>query len=256
MSFKCRRVNNLKFECNVSIGSFSLGSSIENSIHFISGEFISRLIINLYSLLRTILLEMKVKFSVLILVVILCGFFQSCHSVKGNASLQKCEFKTNKVTRVAFSGVDVLGKKSINDFQIHEGLFIASEVKNKKLTTDITMDLSVKNPNSLPADLKGIQYVLVFDGKEILNEESKNEVTIKPNGINSIPVSFRFDLLKLVEDTGYDKILNVALSLVNRNRQPASFDLYIRPHVRVNNKKIKYSDFIKLSNVYQSDKGK
>jgi len=176
----------------------------------------------------------------------------NCSGLKGNGSLAKCEFKTNRISKVTFSGVDITNKRSINDFQLQEGLFLANEIKNQRLKTEVVMELSVRNPNAEAALLQGIQYVLVFDGKEILNEESKYEILVKGNGRQTFSTAFKFNLLDAAKNAGYDTIIQTALGLIDGKNQPASFDLYIRPNIKVNDKKIKYQDFIKLNTLYQS----
>jgi len=195
---------------------------------------------------------MKLKIEVLVIMLIGTVVFSGCKSLRENARFAKCEFKTRRISRLSIGGIETLEKKSINDFNLQEGLVLASQIKQRKLITKMTVDIQAKNPNEKPASLEGFQYVLVIDGKEIINDELKTTIQIPGYGESQFSVNSTFDLIKAAKDTGYDTLLRMALGLIDRNQQPVTFDLYFRPYLKIMDKKVKYPDFIKLSSVYQA----
>ncbi len=189
---------------------------------------------------------------VLFIVLTLIAFsFSGCKSLKENARFAKCEFKTRRISKLAIGGVQILNKRSINDFTTQEGLSLVYQAKQQKLITNLTVDVQVKNPNNELATLRGFQYVLVIGGKEIINTEIKSVLDIPANGERVFGVNSRFDLIKAAKDTGYDTLLKLAIGLTEGRGQPVKFDLYFRPSIYIKDKKVKYKDFIKLSSVYQ-----
>ena len=197
---------------------------------------------------------MKFKTGALLLSIsIFSLLFSGCKSMKDNARFAKCEFKISGINRLSIGGVEMLNKKTIRDFTTNEGLKLAYQVKQRKLITDLTLRLQVRNPNNEPAQLRGVHYVLVIDGKEIINTELSSTVSVAARGASSFTLNSRFDLIKAAENTGYDTLLKLALGLSEGKNQPVNFDLYFRPKVYINDKKVKYKDFIKLSPVFQAN---
>lgn len=194
---------------------------------------------------------MKSYFCRIILMIMVIGpMISGCKSLKENARFARCEFRIERVSSLEIGGIETLNKQSLKNFGFQEGLILANQIRQKKLMADITLHLSVKNPNELKASLEGFQYVIAVDGKEILNHEIDSEVEIAGNSSALFAFRTRFDLVKAARDTGYDTLLRMALGLVDSNQQPVLFDLYFRPYLKVAGKKVKYPDFIKLSSVY------
>ena len=196
-------------------------------------------------------LSMIRKYVLLLTIVGLC-MTNGCQSVKQGSRFLKSEFRLRKVSGLKIGGVDVLSKKSVKELNLQEGLTLVSQIKQRRLVTDLTVDIQVKNPNDEVASLEGFQYVLVIDGKEILNDEIRETLQVGGNQQAIFSVTSRFDLVKAAKNTGYDTLLRLALGMVDSKQQPVKFDLYFRPYLRVLNKKVRYPDFIKLSRTYQS----
>ncbi|MGB3468530.1 MAG: hypothetical protein WBA74_24810 [Cyclobacteriaceae bacterium] len=175
----------------------------------------------------------------------------SCQSLKKNARFARCEFRITKVSSLEIGGIQTLDKNSLKDFNFQQGLILANQIRQKKLMADVTLNIQVKNPNDLSASLEGFQYVIVIDGKEVLNKEITSTVDIGGNSQAIFALRTRFDLVKAASDTGYDTLLRMVLGLVDNRQQPVKFDMYFRPYLKVLNKRVKYPDFIKLSSVYQ-----
>lgn len=190
--------------------------------------------------------------SLLILLIAGLCITSGCQSIREGSRFLKCEFRMRKVSGLVIGGVNVLNKKSVNDFKMMEGLSLVSQIKERQLITDLTVDIQVKNPNDEIAQLEGFQYVLVIDGKEVLNDEIKQTLQVGGKQQAVFSVTSRFDLVKSAKNTGYDTLLRLALGLVDSSQQPVKFDLYFRPTLRVLKKKVRYPDFIKLSRTYQS----
>ena len=192
----------------------------------------------------------------LIFLTVFTLFLGGCKSLKNKAQYAPCEFRISGIDRLAIGGVDMLNKRTFNDFTTNEGLRLVYQVKQQKLITNLGVEIQVRNPNSEPAKLKGVHYVLVIDGKEIINSEVSSTVNISPNGTSSFTIDSRFDLFKAAKDAGYDTLLKLALGLTQGSNQAVNFDLYFRPKIYINDKKVKYKDFIKLSSKFQNGKVK
>ncbi|MEL6561812.1 MAG: hypothetical protein AAFQ94_26740 [Bacteroidota bacterium] len=190
--------------------------------------------------------------TLLIFLTVFTLFSSGCQSLKNKARYEQCEFRISGVNRLAIAGVEMLNKRAFKDFTTNEGLTLAYQVKQQKLVTNLGLSLQVRNPNDEAAQLRGVHYVLVIDGKEIINSEINSTVNILPKGSSAFTLSSRFDLIKAAKDTGYDTLLKLALGLTQGSNQPVNFDLYFRPKVYINDKKVKYKDFIKLSSQYQN----
>ena len=103
----------------------------------------------------------------------------------------------------------------------------AAGIKNPSVTlggmkiTDLTMEnaglaltLNVDNPNPIPINLAGFDYALLFDGKQLLAGEKRDQLKIDAKGISTVtvPVSLNFaDLKKLYQGVMNQDTLNYEL---------------------------------------------
>ncbi|MCF6234766.1 MAG: LEA type 2 family protein [Gammaproteobacteria bacterium] len=103
----------------------------------------------------------------------------------------------------------------------------AAGIKNPSVTlggmkiTDLTMEnaglaltLNVDNPNPIPINLAGFDYALLFDGKQLLAGEKRDQFKIDAQGVSTVtvPISLNFaDLKKLYQGVLNQDTLNYEL---------------------------------------------
>lgn len=136
-------------------------------------------------------------------------------------SLSKLQFKVDNVNSFSAAGVNFVGKRSLTDFSISDGLSLANTFKNKNFPTDMVINVSVKNPNdgiSSPTKsavtLTGLASRLLIDGTPTVNADILSPVQIPAsNQTVIVPVKFSLDMYQFFGNGGYDKLINLALAL-------------------------------------------
>lgn len=165
----------------------------------------------------------KVIFSGFLLVALLS--FNGCSFLKGLSSainsLSKLQFKVENVNSFSAAGVNFAGKRSLTDFSISDGLSLANTFKNKNFPSDLVINVSVKNPNDgvtsptkSAVKLTGLASRLLIDGTPTVNADIMSPVDIPAsNQTVIVPVRFSLDMYQFFGNGGYDKLINLALSL-------------------------------------------
>lgn len=187
----------------------------------------------------------------------LCYFFliaivlHSCKSIGETKRFSKCQFKVNRVVQFKAADINMLNKRKIGDLKFNEGVRLGKFVAGGKLPLVITVNVDVKNPNKQTAALEGFDYILALDGKDVLAGVYDTRTEIPALTAKSVNPTFSFDLLKVVRKTDYKTIMNIVFGLLNEKHEPVNITLMVKPHVRILGKKVKYPDYIRLTEVYQ-----
>lgn len=110
---------------------------------------------------------------------------------------------------------------SLNEVKEAAGIKKPSVSLEGMQITDLTMEsagltlrLTVDNPNPIPINLAGFDYALLFDGKQLLAGEKRDQFKIDAKGVSTVtvPVSLNFaDLKQLYQGVMDQDTLNYEL---------------------------------------------
>ena len=135
---------------------------------------------------------LKIKHLILIVLVTLglssCVVLQQMAQV---ANFANCDFKFASVTDVQMLGININKNMTRDDLTIGQVLLLTNSLINKTLPVSFNVNLDVTNPNSSPASMVKMDYILSLNTREVLNTSSNNSLSVSANASNivSIPVS-------------------------------------------------------------------
>ena len=187
-----------------------------------------------------------------IIILLLAG---SCSVFQELASFSKCEFKIGNINRVDFAGINLLHKKTFQDFTMLELADITKEAFKSQIPLRFNLSIDARNPNSQLAALNKIEWIALIDGNEILTGTLNKRVEIPPNnGTASIPLQFEIDLKKVVNKKTAKSLAELALSLMDIGEHSSKLTLRIKPTVLVGNLELVYPGYFNLNKEFSSGK--
>jgi hypothetical protein len=155
------------------------------------------------------------------------------------ANLQRLKFKLSGVHDFRMLGIDLGGKIRITDFNALDAVKLVQAYQSRKLPVDLVVDVLAVNPNDgtggtrqTISTLTGLECRLLIDGQPTVVGNIDQPIEIPGTGQESvIPLRLSLDLLEFFAGKPYDDILNLAMAIGGKNRNPARIALDAQPTV-------------------------
>lgn len=169
-------------------------------------------------------------------------------------NIQRLEFKLENVKDFSLAGVNLSRVSSLGDLSISQGLKLTNSFRKKKLPADFTLMLNAKNPNDgsgkskqTKATIKNIDWRLFIDGVETISGVVNDNIVVPGNGSAvDIPIRMDLDLYDFFGNKGYDRLINLALTLGGSKGSSSKITLDIKPTVSTGFGNIRYPGRIKV----------
>ncbi len=145
----------------------------------------------------------------------------SCSVYETMVNLSRLKFKLGAVNNFTVSGINISGKKSLQDFNPLEVVNLTSVIASGKLPVSFTLNVEAKNPNDgtggypkTDATLKAFPWRLEIDNVETISGNIGSPVTVPGTGeVTNIPLTMNIDLIEFFGNKGFDNLINLALTL-------------------------------------------
>lgn len=194
------------------------------------------------------------KASSIIAIILITISFHQCSIYQTLTNLSRLQFKIGEVNSFRVSDLDISNKSSINDFNPTDVLKLTTMFTQGKLPVSFVLNVDAKNPNDgtggyskTDATLKSFKWRLFIDDKETITGDIDAPVTVPGTGeITKIPLRINIDLLQFFKDQGFDKVLNLALTLGGKNGTTSKITLYAQPTVSTPLGNITYPGELKI----------
>lgn len=187
---------------------------------------------------------------------ILLSFFTlyQCSLYQTITNLSRLQFKVGEVNSFRVNDLDISGKSSLKDFNAADLLNLTSIFTQGKLPVSFVLNVDAKNPNDgtggyarTDATLKSFKWRLFIDDKETVSGDIASPVTVPGTGeVTKIPLRVNIDLLQFFKDQGFDRIINLALTLGGKNSSTSKITLYATPTVSTPIGNITYPGELKI----------
>lgn len=186
--------------------------------------------------------------------------FIACDVVKDLSktltNLQRLEFKLGDISNFRLSGINVNNKSKVSDFGLSDAAKLTAAFARKELPANFTLGLNAKNPNdgtggyaATKAMITYIDWNLYLDDVKTINGNVSNNITVPGTGESvNIPINMGLDLYDFFGNKGYDRILNLALSIGGVKGTSSNVKLDIQPTVSTSLGPIKYPGRITVVN--------
>jgi len=195
-----------------------------------------------------------IKLLQLILILIILGSCDISRQLNEIKTFAKCDFRLYTIEDIKLAGVDIQQYKSYNEMNLLDIAVIGSSASKGILPLTFTLNVQVKNPNSTPAAINKMDWILFIDDIEILDGISNQRMEIPANGrISNLPLQINADLMKVLTKESVEAISNFAFNLSGQGKRPSNITLKIKPSIMVGNTPVNYPGYISVKNEFTSD---
>lgn len=178
----------------------------------------------------------------------------SCSVYETIVNLSRLKFKLGAVNNFTVSGINISGKKSLQDFSPLEVVNLTSVIASGKLPASFTLNVEAKNPNDgtggypkTDATLKAFPWRLEIDNVETISGNIGSPVTVPGTGeVTNIPLTMNIDLIEFFGNKGFDNLINLALTLGGQQGSSTRLSLFASPTVSSPVGDIKYPGELKI----------
>lgn len=196
---------------------------------------------------------MKKQFLIPVILLSVFTLYQ-CSVYQTITNLSRLQFRVGEVNSFRINDLDISGKSSLKDFNASDLLNLTSLFTQGKLPVSFVLNVDAKNPNDgtggyarTDATLKSFKWRLFIDDKETISGDIDSPVTVPGTGeVTKIPLRVNIDLLQFFKDQGFDRVINLALTLGGKNGSTSKITLYATPTVSTPIGNITYPGELKI----------
>lgn len=164
------------------------------------------------------------------------------------ATLTQCQFRLASVDRVSLSGIPLEGVMSPSDIDPMDLLKLHSAFTSHSLPLQFTVNVEAKNPNSSPAGMSRMEWILFIDGNRMTSGVLEQQVTIPANGgTGDFPLVMSLNLLDTLSGKTFNSMVNLALNIAGEGTKPTHVTLQVKPSIMVGSQSLDYPDYITVN---------
>ena len=190
----------------------------------------------------------------IILITGIVTLIASCSVYETFVNLSRLQFKLGSVNNFEINGIDLSNKSKLDDFNLKDIFNLSSMFASGKFPVSFTLNVSAKNPNNgtggykaTDATIQSFPWRLMIDNKETISGNIDKPISVPGTGEDTtIPIIISLDLLKFINDQGYESLINLALMLGGKDGSSTRLTLYADPVVNTILGNISYPGEIKI----------
>jgi hypothetical protein len=187
-------------------------------------------------------------------VIVISIIFGGCtvqQQVQQAKTLVNCDFRIMSVENVQMAGVLIKNESSLNDFSLADAARIMQAFSSGKFPLNFQLNLEGKNPNSSPAGMNRLEYILFLDDNQITSGGLYRSFQIPPNnGTAIIPIQVNLDLKQLLSGKTIDAMVNLGLNIAGMGTHPTRITAKIKPTIMIGNTPLTYPGYITIRTEY------
>ena len=165
------------------------------------------------------------------------------------ANFANCKFNFDSVDHIEMLGVNLSKGMSKSDLNAAQLLSLANALANRKLPVTFNVNVGVNNPNSIPASMTKMDYIVSLNGKEVISTTLNKSVSVGANSSSVVSIPITTDLFQLFSGESADALLNLAFKLAGASSDPVNVGLKVKPYININGQQLAYPDFISMNKV-------
>lgn len=190
----------------------------------------------------------------IILITGIVALIISCSVYETFVNLSRLQFKLGTVNNFEINGIDLTNKSKLDDFNLQDILNLSSMFASGKFPVSFTLNVDAKNPNdgtggykATDATIQSFPWRLMIDNKETISGNIDKPVSVPGTGeVTLIPIIISLDLLKFINNQGYESLIKLALMLGGKDGSSTRLTLYADPVVNTILGNISYPGEIKI----------
>lgn len=197
-------------------------------------------------------MKMKTFFNLLLPVFFLLSG-SSCEvskQTKTAINLANCEFRIVSAENIMIAGIPIESYTSVKDLGVADFAMFMGALTEPKLPLSLRLNIEVKNPNSAPAGINSLEYIIFIDDIQMLEDSYMNPVTVPPSSTAVITVPLSMDLKQSLKGKSMDAILNFGFNLAGVGHTPTRFKVKLKPSILVGKTSLPYPGYITVKTEY------
>lgn len=163
------------------------------------------------------------------------------------ANFANCTFNFNSVNQIQMLGTNLSKGMTKESLNITQGLALVNAITNRTLPVSFNVNLNVNNPNSIPASMSKMDYILTLNGKQVVSTTMSQPISVPANASNTISIPITTDLFQLFSGESADAIVNLAFKLAGANSNPVNVGLKVKPYITIGNHQLAYPDYLTMN---------
>ena len=167
------------------------------------------------------------------------------------ANFANCTFDFNSVNSVQMLGMNLSRDMTKSDLNMSQLLILTQALMKKSLPVTFNVNLDVTNPNSTPASMTKMDYILSLNEKQVISTTMNNSISVPANASNTVTIPVTTDLFQLFSGESADAVLNLAFKLAGASSNPVNVGIKLKPYITVGQQQLAYPDYISLNKVLQ-----
>lgn len=176
-----------------------------------------------------------------------CGLTRQ---TKMASNLADCDFRLKSVTEISLAGVDLGGVSSMSDLNFTDAARIMAGMAGTTLPLSMTVNLEGRNPNTKPAGVSGVEWILYIDDVHMTSGFLKDPFIIPAGGTTIIPVEVAMDLKNALSGKSAEALIRFSMNLAGVGTTPTRFKIKMKPTISVGGSYIKYPGYITITTSY------
>lgn len=167
------------------------------------------------------------------------------------ANFANCKFNFESVDQIKMLDVQLSRGMTKSDLNIAQLASLTNAILKKQLPVSFNVNLDVNNPNSIPAAMSKMDYILTLNGKEVIATSLNKSINIGANSNSIVNIPVQTDLFQLFSGESADAIVNLAFKLAGVSSDPVNVGLKVKPYITIGNQQLAYPDYISLNKTLQ-----
>ncbi len=173
-----------------------------------------------------------------------CGLMlYSCSVVKQSTVLAKCSFAVTGLSDFYIAGINLDKVKDINQLNVLDAMKIVSAITNKTAEIKFKVGVDVKNPSNQQASINKIQWIVEYEGAELLRGAYSQPIVIQPNATTTIKVPVMCDAAKLLKGRSLKEVYDIYQKIMGNTQEKSPLILKVKPTID----NFTFPSYIKLS---------
>ena len=177
-----------------------------------------------------------------------CGVLQQAQQM---ATLVKCDFRIANVQNITLAGVNIQNIQNIQNLQklnVLDYARILGAAASSNLPLSLQLNVEGKNPNSSPAGMNKLEWILLIDNIQMTMGSIDNRFIIPPNnGTTIIPLQISVNLKQVLTGKSLDAIANFAFNLAGVGNKPTRITARVKPTIMIGNSPLTYPGYININ---------
>jgi LEA14-like dessication related protein len=174
-----------------------------------------------------------------------CGVVQQAQQL---TNLINCDFRIANVQNIYLAGINIQNLQNIKSLNLTDAARIMVAVAGNSLPLTFQLNIEGRNPNSSPAGMNKLDWMLYIDNIQMTTGSINNRFTIPPNnGTTMIPIQISVNLKQVLQGKSLDAIANFAFNLAGAGNRPTRITAKIQPTIMIGQTALTYPGYITIN---------